>query len=61
MSGDRLVNPPEVAKRLDVCPNTVRAWCRAGLIAHVVMPSGRIKVPIEEIERLCKTMVKAGS
>lgn len=42
----------QAAKRLDVSMQTVRRWARDGLIEVVVLPSGRRRFDVAEIERL---------
>ncbi|WP_173079322.1 helix-turn-helix domain-containing protein [Phytohabitans rumicis] len=41
---DRKLTPSQVAKRLDVTPETVREWIRTGKLPSITLPSGRMKV-----------------
>lgn len=43
--------PAEVARALNVSVELVRQWLRAGKVAHIVTPYGRL-VPEHEVERL---------
>lgn len=40
------------AKRLGKHPETIRRWCRLGLLPHCVMPSGQHMIPAAVIENL---------
>lgn len=48
----RYLTPVQVAKRLHVTPETVRAWARAGKIRFITLPSGRMRFPEEEFADL---------
>jgi predicted site-specific integrase-resolvase len=41
-----LLKPGTVAYQSGVTTQTVRAWISSGLIPHVVLPSGRVRVPM---------------
>ncbi|MHB9073946.1 MAG: helix-turn-helix domain-containing protein [Desulfobaccales bacterium] len=46
-----LFNVAEAASLLQVCPETVRRWCRRGLLAHVqVGERGRIGIPASALD-----------
>lgn len=42
----------QAAARLDVSDETVRRWAANGLIEAIVLPSGRRRFRVEDIERL---------
>lgn len=42
----------EVAERLDVTPETVRAWAHSGRLRCIKLPSGRMRFPVEAIEAI---------
>ena len=52
MMTERLIDVAVVARRLDVCPETVRQWIRAEKIQAIRTPRGVFKIPISELERL---------
>jgi predicted site-specific integrase-resolvase len=52
LSSDRLLPAATVARRLDVCPETVRLWCRTEKIPAVRTPTGRYFVSSSIVERL---------
>lgn len=41
----------DVARELDVHPNTVRAWVRLRYIAAVTLPGGSMRISREELDR----------
>jgi excisionase family DNA binding protein len=46
-----LFNVAEAASLLQVCPETVRRWCRRGLLAHVqVGEKGHIGIPAAALD-----------
>lgn len=52
-----MVNPKYItnraaADRLGVHPNTVRNWANEGVIKVERLPSGYIKIPLSEVERI---------
>lgn len=49
-----LLSVRHAAERLDVHPDTLRRWARDGLIAVVRLPSGRLRVAEEELERIAR-------
>lgn len=51
-SDDELLLPDDVAAELKVSNQTIRRWVRAGKIAHVRTPSGRIRIRRSEIRRI---------
>lgn len=42
----------EVAAALRMSSQGVRVWVRAGKVAHLRTPGGRIRIPAAEVERL---------
>lgn len=49
-----LLSIRRAAERLDVHPDTLRRWARDGLVAVVRLPSGRLRVAEEELERIAR-------
>lgn len=47
-----LLSIRHAAERLDVHPGTIRRWARDGLVTLVRLPSGRLRVAEEELERI---------
>lgn len=45
------ISPAEAAKRLNVSPHTIKKFIEAGLIEAKVFPSGRLRIPVEELSR----------
>jgi len=49
---DRLLTPAEVARELAVTPQTVRRYIAQGRLSCSRLPSGRIRIPRAEVERM---------
>jgi predicted site-specific integrase-resolvase len=49
-----LLSIHHAAQRLDVHPDTLRRWARDGLVAVVRLPSGRLRVAEEGLERIAR-------
>lgn len=49
------VRPKEAAKALGVSPKTLRRYWKKGKIKAVRLPSGRLRYPKDEIERIRQT------
>jgi predicted site-specific integrase-resolvase len=47
-----LITTGRVAKMLDVTPSTVTRWAGEGKLQPVVLPSGRFKFRLEDIEKI---------
>ena len=47
-----LLTEREVATRLRVAPSTVGRWAAKGLIPVIVLPSGRKRFRLDDVERL---------
>jgi excisionase family DNA binding protein len=47
-----LLTEREVAARLRVAPSTVGRWAARGLIPVIVLPSGRRRFRLDDVERL---------
>jgi len=50
----RLLKVDEVAAMLGVHPKTVYRWIREGKIEVIKLPSGRIRIPESEIEKILR-------
>ena len=55
-NGERLLSTVEAGKRLNVSAKTVARWARKGKIKAIFLPSGRIKIPEEEVEKILKEL-----
>jgi excisionase family DNA binding protein len=49
---DRLIPVAAAAKRLSVCPETIRRWVRTGRLPVVRYPSGQYRIASETIDRI---------
>lgn len=49
---ERKLTPSQVARRLDVTPETVREWIRTGKLPSIKLPSGRMKVRERDVEAI---------
>lgn len=47
----------EVAVAMKMTPQTLYAWIKGGKVTHLRTPSGRIRIPVEEVERLVSLVV----
>jgi len=55
---ERLLTPKEAARILGVHPLTLYRWAKKGKIKYVETPSGRMRYPMSEIQRLLKLREK---
>ena len=53
---DRLLTPKEVARRLRICPETLKHWRQRGKIGSVELSRNVIRYPESEVQR----MIEAG-
>ena len=51
---ERLLPPREAAKRLGVSVKTLWKWQRKGLIKAVRLPTGKLRYPESEVERIIR-------
>lgn len=49
---ERLVTITCAAKRLAVCPRTIRRWIAAGKLSAIRYPSGRLRVSLRVIAKI---------
>lgn len=49
---DDLLTPQEAADRLRVTAKTIKRWADEGALSCVTLPSGRIRIPASEVQRL---------
>lgn len=42
----------DLERELSVSRATIYRWCRKGVIKYVKLPSGHIRIPKEEVEKL---------
>ena len=51
---EKLLPPREVAKRLGVSVKTLWKWQKRGLIRAVRLPTGKLRYPESEVERIIR-------
>jgi len=56
MKKGKLLTTGEVASRLGVSVVTVIRWAKKGKIKAVFLPSGRIRIPEDEVEKILKEL-----
>lgn len=56
MKKEKLLTTGEAASRLGVTPKTIARWAKMGKIRAVFLPSGRIKIPEDEVEKILKEL-----
>jgi putative resolvase len=63
MEGDyeELLRPKEVAKIFNISVKTLWEWQRKGLIKAVRLPTGKLRYPRSEVERIWKSLKATGS
>ncbi len=47
-----MLTPKEASKLLGISRRTLRDWVRKGIIRAVYLPTGRIRIPESEIQRI---------
>jgi excisionase family DNA binding protein len=53
---EKLLRTGEVAKRLQVSIKTVERWAKQGKIRAIEYPSGQIRIPESEVERIWRSL-----
>lgn len=53
----QLLKPSSVAKLLGVDTHTIYRWIEKGYITAVRLPSGRLRIPSNEVERILASTV----
>ena len=48
---DSLIRLPDAGRRWDVSPQTIRRWARQGRVRLVRLPSGALRIRLDEVER----------
>ncbi|MEM3569623.1 MAG: helix-turn-helix domain-containing protein [Candidatus Jordarchaeales archaeon] len=63
MSGDyeELLRPKDVAKIFNISVKTLWEWQRKGIIKAVRLPTGKLRYPKSEVERLWRQLRATGS
>lgn len=56
MSTNDLLKAPEVGELLNVSGETVRRWAKEGRIAHVKLPSGKLRFRREDVDAALRTI-----
>lgn len=51
-----LLTSTEVARQLGVTSETVRRWCKAGKVTHLVLPSGQVRFRPADIAAMVATV-----
>ena len=58
---EELLRPKEVAKIFNISVKTLWEWQRKGLIKAVRLPTGKLRYPRSEVERIWKSLKATGS
>jgi Predicted site-specific integrase-resolvase len=53
-SSEKLLKPREFCKIVNISYSTFKRWVREGRVRVVRLPSGRIRVPYSEVERILR-------
>lgn len=53
----KLLKPSKVAKLLGVDTHTIYRWIEKGYIAAIRLPSGQLRIPSSEVERIFSSYV----
>jgi len=63
MEGDyeELLRPKEVAKIFNISVKTLWEWQKKGIIKAIRLPSGKLRYPRSEVERIWKSLRATGS
>ncbi|MFC1485658.1 helix-turn-helix domain-containing protein [Candidatus Latescibacterota bacterium] len=49
---DLWLSPREVERRVDITRETIRRYCKDGIIAHRKLPNGQFRIHIADVEKL---------
>jgi excisionase family DNA binding protein len=60
MTEEEMLTPKEVRLRLGISKRTLYRWIKTGKINAVILPTGRMRIPREEIEKILKTALARG-
>jgi excisionase family DNA binding protein len=60
MAGEEMLTPKEVRVKLGISKRTLYRWIKTGKIKAVVLPSGRIRIPREEVEKILRAAPSGG-
>ena len=55
-----MLSPKEVRVKLGISKRTLYRWIKTGKIKAVVLPSGRIRIPREEVEKILRATPSGG-
>ncbi|MEM1785458.1 MAG: helix-turn-helix domain-containing protein [Candidatus Bathyarchaeia archaeon] len=58
---EELLRPSEVAKKFGISVKTLWKWQRKGIIKAVRLPTGKLRYPKSEVERLWRRLKATGS
>jgi len=58
---EELLRPSEVAKKFGISVKTLWKWQRKGIIRAVKLPTGKLRYPKSEVERLWRQLKATGS
>jgi len=56
MMEEELLRPKDVARRLGISVKTLWVWQKKGIIRAVRLPTGKLRYPKSEVERILKEM-----
>jgi putative resolvase len=58
---EELLRPKEVAKIFNISVKTLWEWQKKGVIKAVRLPTGKLRYPRSEVERIWKSLKATGS
>ncbi|MEM3832296.1 MAG: helix-turn-helix domain-containing protein [Thermoprotei archaeon] len=58
---EELLRPKDVAKKFGISVKTLWKWQKKGIIRAVRLPTGKLRYPRSEVERLWKQLKATGS
>ncbi|MEM2578506.1 MAG: helix-turn-helix domain-containing protein [Candidatus Bathyarchaeia archaeon] len=58
---EELLRPSEVAKKFGISVKTLWEWQKRGIIRAVRLPTGKLRYPKSEVERLWRQLKATGS
>ena len=61
MMEEELLRPSDVARRFGISVKTLWKWQKKGIIKAVRLPTGKLRYPKSEVEKLWKSLRATGS
>lgn len=60
MTEAEMLTPKEVRIKLGISKRTLYRWIKTGKMKAIVLPSGRIRIPREEVEKILRASMSGG-